>query len=311
MATSQDGPDPTTETLSAYLQRIGAVPLLRADEEVDLAKRIAAGRAAATLVDAGTALPDHLRLVADGKRAYERLVTANLRLVVSVARRYRRPGDDLVTLVQDGNLGLLVAAGRFDPARGYRFSTYATHWIRQRIARAPDERVGHVRLPPGAHQQLRRIALADQQLTATRCRPPQLDELAAACGMRAGRVAELLGAARPSVPIGPSDHEPDRPVLELVADTPDPAEVATAPAVTAELRAALATLERRDREVLTLRYGLDGGEPRTYAEVAGRLGLSRERVRQLELRALHRLRQQVLPPFDEGPARAGTLASVG
>lgn len=282
-----------------YLDEIGSVDLLTADEEVDLAKRIAAGRAAAAMLDElGASLRPRTRAVLrrisrQGQTAHDRMIEANLRLVVSVAKRYRSRGITFADLVQEGNLGLLRAVDRFDPTKGYRFSTYATWWIRQTIGRGLTSQSRAIRLPSHLVELLGRARRTERALLQELGREPTVDEVASKVGVTAERLEELKRQSQTlsslDAPVGDESASSLGDLLE--DDNADlPPDAAAAALLVADLREAMSTLPERDAHILAARFGLGGQAPKTLEVVAGELGLTRERVRQLEVRALARLR---------------------
>ncbi|MQA12687.1 MAG: sigma-70 family RNA polymerase sigma factor [Pseudonocardiaceae bacterium] len=286
-----------------YLDDIGTTPLLTAEQEVALAKRIEAGLYAAELLRqdaAGEPTVDgghrrDLRVVArDGQRAKDQMVRANLRLVVSVAKKHSHGGLPLLDVVQEGNLGLIHAVEKFDYARGYKFSTYATWWIRQAIDRGLAGQTRTVRLPVHVVGELARFGRVERKLFSTLNREPTVDELAEAAGTSAERITELRLAARSAVsldtPVGAEDE--DTSIGDLIEDSdgPDVSEVVESHALTDELRTLVGTLPDREARIVALRYGLHDGHQHTLQQVAEALGLTRERIRQLEKEALAALR---------------------
>jgi RNA polymerase primary sigma factor len=268
----------TSDALGTYLREIGRHPLLTAADEVALAKRIEKGDEEATV----------------------RMVSSNLRLVVSIARRYRSTGVPLLDLIQEGNLGLLRAVEKFDWRKGFKFSTYATWWIRQAIQRGVADRGRTVRLPVHIHEQLVRLRRERRELEATLGREATPDELARAAGMSTARVLQLLGAGLAPVsletPVGDSGETT---IGDFVSDERE--ELFTDVMRTVgrmELERALSTLPDRERMILALRFGLTGEEPMTLERIGERFGLTRERIRQLEAKALAKLRH---------PSRSGAL----
>ena len=291
---------PMTEDLfRLYLDEIGRVELLRPDEEVDLAKRIRAGvEAQLILDDRGDEMErsERVRLrgiARDGRRSHDRMVETNLRLVVSVARRYRAPGIGFPDLVQEGNLGLLRAVDRFDPTKGYRFSTYATWWIRQTIGRGVTQQSRTIRLPSHLVELLGRARRAERELLQQLGRDPTPEEVAAKVEVPVERLEELRRQAQaPSSLDAPVGEDAGASMGDLLPDdqVAMPSDVASAALLADDLRTALEALDERDQTILEARFGLSGQQPRTLESVANELGLTRERVRQLEVRALARLR---------------------
>ena len=290
----QGGDDP----LGVYLGELRHQPLLTSSDEKELGEAIRQGRAASSELERdGELSPERRRrlreLVDRCEESTRRFVEANLRLVVSIAKRYRHPRLGLSDLVQEGNLGLMQAVSRFDHTKGFRFSTYATFWIRQSISRAISSTGRLIRLPEEAGDTAARIARTREAMEAERGRDPTVDELAAELGMTPLRVAELLTAA--VEPVSTSERIGPGGAVELGDALADPSaedalEQALAALVPDQVERLLGRLDDRDRRVLCLRYGLDGSDPRSRAAVGECLGLSAERVRQIEARALARLR---------------------
>ena len=257
-------------TLQAYLDRMGTYRLLRPDEERELAQRIERGDLAAK----------------------ERMICANLRLVVSVARQYSGPGVPFLDLVQEGMVGLIRAVEKFDWRKGFRFSTYASWWIRQSVERARDGKADTIRVPVGVVRRRRAVGRARERLVAELERAPTDAELAAAAGIGLADLRALDEVARAvaSLDRRVGDEADDATLGDLLADEgPTPFDLAELVLRRERLRAALAGLPPRERRLLSLRYGLAGAPPETLREVAGRLGVSTERARQIERAALSRL----------------------
>ncbi|HZS92685.1 MAG TPA: sigma-70 family RNA polymerase sigma factor [Chloroflexota bacterium] len=266
----------TQEPLNDYLRAIGHVPLLSADEELALAQRVAAG----------------------DREAARDLAAANLRLVVSVARRHINRGMPLEDLIQEGNIGLLRAVEKFDWTRGYKFSTYAVWWIRQAITRAIDDKGRMVRLPAHLQQVMSTLARTGQQLGGELGREPTESELAVRAGLDHVEVHRVLRAARPTVSLETPVGETEESLLgDILVD--EHAEPVDRQAQMRLLRAEVEqimneTLSAREREVLARRYGLGGNSPATLEEVGAAMGMTRERARQIETRALDKLRHPAL-----------------
>ena len=260
----------TTDALQLFLHEVGRYPLLAAHEEVELAKRIERGDA-------------------DAKRT---MINANLRLVVSIAKRYQGQELPLLDLIQEGILGLIRAVEKFDWRRGFKFSTYATWWIRQAIQRALSNKSRTIRLPHHVAVRERLIARVEQDLRASLGRPPEDAEIAEAAGLPTEHVLGVRNAARTVTSLDQQVGEEDgSPTMAdfISSDEGEPLEELRVSLLAEALRAALSTLPEIERRVIELRYGVDGEGPQTVGEVARRLALPRARVRELELRALERL----------------------
>ncbi|MDX1511352.1 MAG: sigma-70 family RNA polymerase sigma factor [Nitriliruptorales bacterium] len=284
----------TSETLNGYLDQLGSIPLLTAEEEVDLAKRRAAGEYAKTLLDDATpARRARLRhVIADGEAATRRLTNANLRLVVSVAGRYRRSGIDFADIVQEGNLGLMKAVARFDHRKGFRFSTYAMWWIRQSITRGLADRSRLVRLPAHVDELVGKLRRKESDLYQRLGREPNDDELAAVCDVPVERLRAIRRAARDVMSLDAPVGGDDATVHDFVANSDQGPEAQVGTVVRDEIiEGVLNQLSERHRTVLMLRYGLDGQDPRTLEDVGEAIGVSRERARQLEVNALRLVRR--------------------
>jgi RNA polymerase primary sigma factor len=285
------------ELLRLYMTEAAATPLLTAEEEVALARQIAAGVRAAEQLASGQGTPEERARweaeVAAGQAARKRLIEANLRLVVSVARRYLGRGLPLADLIQEGNLGLFRAVDKFDPERGFRFSTYAYWWIRQAISRAVADQARTVRLPVHLIELLGKLGKAASAVEQRLGREARPAEIAAELGVSVDQVELAQSAAREPLSLDLDLGEDGDTLGELVADedAPPTEEAAELADLRAAVAAALDTLEPAQSAVLRLRFGLDGGRPHTLREVGQRLGISGERARQLEAAGLHRLRR--------------------
>jgi RNA polymerase sigma factor (sigma-70 family) len=289
-----------------YLTDIGQFPLLTKDDEVRLAQAIEAGHEARRRLewhpqDLDTAMRRSLRVqVRDAEHARRTFVQSNLRLVVSIAKKYQASGLPLLDLIQEGNLGLMHAVEKFEWRRGFKFSTYATWWIRQAITRGIANSGRTIRLPVHAGDTLTRLQKARSRLELRMGRPPTHAELATELDLSEAKVVEALQFA--SEPLSLSERlrdDSDAELGDLVEDAsmPSPAELAARSLLPDEVAKLLAALEDREREVLRLRFGLDRGEPRTLEEVGNLFNLTRERIRQIEARALSKLRH---PSTDTG-----------
>jgi len=280
-----------------YLRDIGRHPLLTKDDEARLARAIEAGSAAASELSVGTATAARRRelraLVRAGTAAERSFVQSNLRLVVSIAKKYQASGLPLLDLIQEGNLGLMHAVEKFDWRKGFKFSTYATWWIRQSITRGVANTGRTIRLPVHAGDTLARLQKERSRLELELGRAPTVTELAAEVELPEDRVVEaLLVAAEPASLSEPLRDDGDGELGDLVEDrdamsTFDAAALALLPD---EVERLLAPLDPREREILLLRFGLDCGEPRTLEEVGAHFHLTRERIRQIEARAISKLR---------------------
>ncbi len=292
-----------------YLDGIGRTDLLTAEEEVDLAKRDRAGNTArAMLAAAPSDLTPRQRAMLRqvdraGRHAHDHMIRANLRLVVSIARRFQGRGLDLLDLVQEGNLGLIRAVEKFDHTRGYKFSTYATWWIRQALTRGVADKSRVVRLPVHVHETLGKIRWAELDLVQRLGRDPDDVELSAALDLTVERLREIRIAARDMLSLDlPVGEDGDATLGQLVTDegAVDP-EGSAAFALTRELvRTVLATLSDRERGVMMLRFGLVDGECHTLEEVGACYGVTRERIRQIEAKTLMKLRHPVRAERLEG-----------
>ena len=288
-----------------YLTDIGQYTLLTKDDEVELAQKIEAGIEAREELATGRSLSSRRRielrrLVAEGEAAERQFVQSNLRLVVSIAKKYQASGLPLLDLVQEGNLGLMHAVEKFDWRKGFKFSTYATWWIRQAITRGIANTGRTIRLPVHAGDTLTRLQKARARLELRYGRPATLSELAAEVEMPEQKVTEALRfAAEPLSLSEPLREDGDAELGDVVEDrsAESPFEVAATALLPEEIKRLLSPLDEREREILTLRYGLDRGEPRTLEEVGEHFNLTRERIRQIEARAMSKLRH---PSSDTG-----------
>ncbi|MFJ8430510.1 RNA polymerase sigma factor [Kitasatospora sp. NPDC094019] len=293
-----DPSGPAADLLRQYLREIGRIRLLTAAEEVELARRIEAGLFAEERLHRAPPPADRLAaelgtLVLIGRLAKRRLIEANLRLVVSVAKRYIGRGLTLLDLVQEGNLGLIRAVEKFDYARGYKFSTYATWWIRQAMSRALADQARTIRVPVHVVELINRVVRVQRSLLQERGTEPGPADIAAALELTEERVRELLRLAQEPISLHtPVGEEDDVALGDLIedADAASPAESAAFLLLRQHLEAVLATLGERERQVVQLRYGLDDGRARTLEEIGVLFGVTRERIRQIESKTLVKLR---------------------
>lgn len=285
------------DSVRLYLREIGQVPLLTTEQEQRLARAITAGQEAARRLE--TLPPDsperaQLRQqVLAGNEARQQMAAANLRLVVSIAKRYRDRGLPLLDLIQEGSLGLLRAIEKFDVTKGYKFSTYATWWIKQALSRALADQSRLVRLPVHLGETLNRVQAARRQLTQSLGRDPNDSELALALNMTEEKLRELRRTAQDPVSLAtPVGEEADSTLADFIPDPHalDADDAAASGMLRSQIAAALDQLTERERRVLELRYGLSDGQPRTLEEVGKAFGVTRERVRQIEVKALRKLR---------------------
>ncbi|MET9951726.1 RNA polymerase sigma factor [Streptomyces sp. NPDC006339] len=292
------GNGPSSDLFRQYLREIGRVPLLTAEEEVELARRVEAGLFAeeklANTPDLDSRLAHDLdRLVVLGRIAKRRLIEANLRLVVSVAKRYVGRGLTMLDLVQEGNLGLIRAVEKFDYARGYKFSTYATWWIRQAMSRALADQARTIRVPVHVVELINRVIRVQRRMLQERGYEPTAEEVAAHLDLPPERVGEVLRLAQEPVSLhAPVGEEEDVALGDLIedGDATSPVESAAFLLLREHLEAVLSTLGERERKVVQLRYGLDDGRPRTLEEIGQLFGVTRERIRQIESKTLAKLR---------------------
>ncbi|RNE62098.1 sigma-70 family RNA polymerase sigma factor [Cryobacterium tepidiphilum] len=281
-----------TDTFGDYLRQIGKGPLLSAEGEVDLAKRIEVGLFAGAKLLQGVDDPELRRelstLAHEGERAKNRFVEANLRLVVSIAKHYSGRGVPIMDLVQDGNIGLLRAVEKYDFTTGYKFSTYATWWIRQAIHRGMADKSRMIRIPVHTVEKLNKIKRIRRDLTGVLDREPTAQEIADASQVPLKDVNKLLRYDNEPVSLHTPVGDGLGDISELIVDDdmPQPDEYATITMRSADITFYLEALPPRERSILQARFGLDGAEPQTLDQIALVEGVTRERVRQLEKRAL-------------------------
>ena len=286
-----------------YLKEIGKVPLLTADEEIDIAMRMERGDAAKEALEKGETaegkpLTDEDRAmfqrhIDDGTQAKRMLAEANLRLVVSIAKRYVGRGMLFLDLIQEGNLGLIKAVEKFDYRKGYKFSTYATWWIRQAITRAIADQARTIRIPVHMVETINKLIRVSRQLLQEYGREPTPEEIAKTMNISEPKVREIIKIAQEPVSLEtPIGEEEDSHLGDFISDddTPAPAEVASHALMREQLWDVLDTLTPREEKVLRLRFGLDDGNQRTLEEVGREFKVTRERIRQIEAKALRKLR---------------------
>lgn len=290
----------TDDVVGLYLKEAGRVPLLTASEEVELAKRMEKAEIALHYIEMyGDDLPMDdvyaLREVsADGEAAQEHLIRANARLVISVAKKYIGRGVPFLDLIQEGNIGLIRATKKFEYQRGHKFSTYATWWIRQAVSRAVADQGRTIRVPVHMGDQLNRMRRVQLRLLQELGREPNIEEMAVGMETTPDKVENLLEIARRPVSLEtPIDDDGDSTFGDFVEDvnSPAPADEVASTLLQEQLEGALDRLPAREAQILRLRYGLEDGRVYTLEEVGQTIGVTRERVRQLEAQALNRLRQ--------------------
>ena len=292
----------TDDPVRMYLKEIGKVNLLSSDEEIELAQAMDAGNAAkeqlAELQAAGEEIPAEVQAELDkaikkGERAKQRLAEANLRLVVSIAKRYVGRGMQFLDLIQEGNLGLIKAVEKFDYTKGYKFSTYATWWIRQAITRAIADQARTIRIPVHMVETINKVIRVSRQLLQELGHDPTPEEIAEEMGMPVDKVREILKIAQEPVSLEtPIGEEEDSHLGDFIPDedASEPAEAASFTLLKEQLVEVLSTLTPREEKVLKLRFGIEDGRTRTLEEVGKEFNVTRERIRQIEAKALRKLR---------------------
>jgi RNA polymerase primary sigma factor len=289
---------PTSDPVRMYLKEIGRVPLLTAEEEVDLAKRVEAGLFASekltTQADIPASLYRDLELIErDGQFAKKRLIEANLRLVVSIAKRYVGRGMLFLDLIQEGNLGLIRAVEKFDYTKGYKFSTYATWWIRQAITRAIADQARTIRIPVHMVETINKLVRIQRQLLQDLGREPTPEEIGKEMELPPERVLEIQKLSQEPVSLEtPIGEEEDSNLGDFIEDSDAvvPLDAASFILLQEQLDSILHTLSDREKKVIQLRFGLVDGHPRTLEEVGKEFGVTRERIRQIESKTLSKLR---------------------
>ncbi|MDP9392219.1 MAG: RNA polymerase sigma factor [Actinomycetota bacterium] len=288
----------TADPVKDYLKQIGKVPLLNAEQEVELAKRIEAGLFSEEKLAAGgkvsAKLVDELEWIAeDGRRAKNHLLEANLRLVVSLAKRYTGRGMLFLDLIQEGNLGLIRAVEKFDYTKGYKFSTYATWWIRQAITRAMADQARTIRIPVHMVEVINKLARVQRQMLQDLGREPSPDELAKELDMSPEKVVEVQKYGREPISLHtPLGEDGDSEFGDLIEDSEAivPADAVSFTLLQEQLHAVLDTLSEREAGVVSMRFGLTDGQPKTLDEIGKVYGVTRERIRQIESKTMSKLR---------------------
>ena len=289
----------TADPVKDYLKQIGKVPLLNASQEVELAKRIEAGLFADQKLAEGSGMLradqciDLERVAEDGRKAKNHLLEANLRLVVSLARRYTGRGMLFLDLIQEGNLGLIRGVEKFDYTKGYKFSTYATWWIRQAITRAMADQARTIRIPVHMVEAINTLARVQRQLLQDLGREPTPDELAAELDMTPEKLTEVQKYGREPISLHtPLGEDGDSELGDLIEDSDaiQPGEAASFTLLQEQLHSVLGTLSEREAGVVSLRFGLADGQPKTLDAISNVYGVTRERIRQIESKAMYKLR---------------------
>jgi RNA polymerase primary sigma factor len=289
--------DAGDDAVKNYLDGIGMYTLLTADEEVSLAKTIERGRKAELALAAGTGgkATDLDRAIQEGLAARRRFIQANLRLVVSIAKRYQRSGLPFLDLVQEGNLGLIRAVEKFEYRKGFKFSTYATWWIRQSISRAIADKSRTIRVPVHMMDTIGQVQSAESDLLKRLGRAPTDAEIAEEAGLTVEKVAEAKRVAPEPVSIFEPIGEDSAVLGDFIEDedADDPFEMALLSLRLEDLQDVLSVLNDRERQVIVMRYGLDNVEPRTLDEVGRHFAVTRERIRQIEAKAIAKMRKPI------------------
>ncbi|MGH8868446.1 MAG: RNA polymerase sigma factor [Actinomycetes bacterium] len=288
----------TADPVKDYLKQIGKVPLLNAEQEVELAKRIEAGLFAADKLESGEKVPPKLRrelewVAEDGRRAKNHLLEANLRLVVSLAKRYTGRGMLFLDLIQEGNLGLIRAVEKFDYTKGYKFSTYATWWIRQAITRAMADQARTIRIPVHMVEVINKLARVQRQMLQDLGREPAPEELAKELDMTPEKVIEVQKYGREPISLHtPLGEDGDSEFGDLIEDSEAivPADAVSFTLLQEQLHSVLDTLSEREAGVVSMRFGLTDGQPKTLDEIGKVYGVTRERIRQIESKTMSKLR---------------------
>ena len=281
-------------SIASYLKEIGRTPLLSSEEEVILANKI---QAMLSLNEKEDLTPEEARIVQQGQLAKKRMTQANLRLVVSVAKKYQNRGLSILDLIQEGSIGLMRAAEKFDPSKGYKFSTYSYWWIRQAMTRAIANSARTIRLPIHITQDLNKVKKITRQLSQTLCRQPTDLEIAAELDMDVDKLRSLAQTARITKPksLNVTIDENKTELGQILADDSDsPEDFVAEKEIIDKIENLLYTLSPKQRDVITLRYGLKDGKIMTYEQIGEVCGISRERVRQIKNKAMKLLQKRAI-----------------
>lgn len=292
------GEFPSDDPVRMYLREIGQIPLLSPEEEYALAKQMSEGRQAEEkLATAPDLNPDEKRRLQEtarvGKRAKQRLIESNLRLVVSVAKRFRERGMAFLDLIQEGNLGLMKALDKFDYSKGFKFSTYATWWIRQSITRALADKSRAIRIPVHMFEVINKVRRCSRELTQKLGHTPTIEQLSEELNIPPDKIQDILKIASDPMSLeSPIGDEEDSYLGDFIPDdnAKAPDEAASFSLMKEAIANTLSSLTPREEEIVRLRFGLDGGQPKTLEEVGKKFNVTRERIRQIEAKALRKLR---------------------
>ncbi len=292
------GAETADDSVKLYLKQIGQVALLNSEEETRLAIQMEDGKQAQEKLDSGEELSasetqTYRKIAAQGKRARDRLIEANLRLVVSIAKKYVNKGMQFLDLIQEGNLGLIKAVGKFDHTKGFKFSTYATWWIKQSITRAIADQARTIRIPVHMVETINKAGRISRQLLQELGREPTPEEIAERMGVQVEKINEIQRISQDPVSLEkPIGEEEDSKMIDFIEDndTPSPIAMSERQMRKKKIDEVLSTLTPRENEVIRRRYGLDDGKPKTLEEVGKEFNVTRERIRQIEAKALRKLR---------------------
>lgn len=293
--------DKSNNNVANYLKEIGRTPLLSAEEEIKLATAV---QNMLPLLEKENLTPEEQRIVERGQLARQKMTQANLRLVVSIAKKYQNRGLSFLDLIQEGSIGLMRAAEKFDPSKGYKFSTYSYWWIRQAMTRALANHARTIRLPIHITQDLNKIKKVTRQLSQKLGRRPTEQEIAAELDLNVKKLRSLTQAARITKPrsLNATIDENQTELGQILADdeSKSPTEFIAEEEINSQVKGLLQTLSPKQRDVISLRYGLNGTKAMTYQEIGDRCGISRERVRQIKNKALRLLKKRAISLSEAG-----------